>query len=72
MSPTPAPILMLALASWVSLFFRRYQQLTATTKVAPMIQDEVTVWVNLLMANGESATSINEVISKRMVSGLNS
>ena len=37
-----------------------------------MIQDEVTVWVNLLMANGESATSRNEVISKRMVSGLNS
>ena len=72
MSPTPAPILMLAFASWVSLFFSRYQQLTATTKVAPMIQEEVTVWVNLLMANGESATSINEVISKRMVSGLNS
>ena len=72
MSPTPAPILMLAFASRISLFFRRYQQLTATTKVAPMIQDEVTVWVNLLMANGESATSRNEVISKRMVSGLNS
>ena len=50
----------------------RYQQLTPTQKTAPMIQAEVTVWQNLLMAKGERATSKNDTISLRIVSGLNS
>ena len=40
--------------------------------MAPMIHAEVTVWQNLSMAKGESATSANDTISLRMVSGLNS
>ena len=37
-----------------------------------MIHAEVTVWQNLLTAKGESATSANDTISLRIVSGLNS
>ena len=40
--------------------------------MAPMIQADVTVWQNLDTANGERATSANDTISLRMVSGLNS
>ena len=72
MRPTMAPILILSMASFVSRFCMRYQQETATTKMAPMIQAEMTVWQNLSMANGERATSKNDTISLRMVSGLNS
>ena len=39
--------------------------------MAPMIQEEMTVWKNLSMANGDRATSANDVISLRMVSRLN-
>ena len=63
---------MLWRASSVWRFFIRYQQLTATTKTAPIIQAEMTVWRNLSTATGERATSQKEVISLRMVSGLNS
>ena len=71
-SPTHAPIFILSRASFVSRFFMRYQQLTPTQNTAPMIQAEVTVWQNLLMAKGERATSKNDTISLRIVSGLNS
>ena len=71
-SPTMTAILMLSMASRVSRFFIRYQQHTATTNTAPMIQAEMTVWKNLSMAKGESATSMKLTISLRMVSGLNS
>ena len=37
-----------------------------------MIQAEVTVWQNFETANGERATSKNDTISLRIVSGLNS
>ena len=37
-----------------------------------MIHADVTVWQNLLTAKGDRATSRNETISLRMVSGLNS
>ena len=50
----------------------RYQQETATTKMAPMIHDEMTVWQNLSMAKGDRATSRKLTISLRIVSGLNS
>ena len=36
-----------------------------------MIHEEMTVWQNFSTAKGDSATSRNEVISLRMVSGLN-
>ena len=39
--------------------------------MAPITHAEMTVWKNLSTANGDSATSANEVISLRMVSGLN-
>ena len=71
-SPTIAPILILSLANLTSRFFIRYQQETATTKMAPIIHAEMTVWQNLSMAKGERATSANDTISLRMVSGLNS
>src|SRR5574344_1147051 len=70
-SPTVEPILMLFVASSVWRFLSRYQQLTAMTKMAPIIHDDITVWQNLSMANGERATSANDDISLRMVSGLN-
>ena len=63
---------MLSTASFVSRFFSRYQQQTPTQKMAPIIQAEVTVWQNLETAKGERATSANDTISLRMVSGLNS
>ena len=63
---------MLSLASLWSRFFIRYQLLTATTNTAPTIHDEMTVWKNLSMANGDNATSAKLVISFRTVSGLNS
>ena len=59
-------------ANLVSRFFIRYQHDTATTKTAPIIQADMTVWQNLSMAKGERATSRNDTISLRMVSGLNS
>ena len=62
---------MLSSARRVSRFFMRYQQHTATQKTAPIIQAEVTVWKNLETAKGERATSANDTISLRMVSGLN-
>ena len=43
MSPTHTPIFMLSVASFVSRFFMRYQQQTATQKMAPMIHEEMTV-----------------------------
>ena len=70
--PTAAPILMLSMAIFVSRFFSRYHELTATVKTAPMIHAEVTVWQNLPTANGEKATCMNDTISLRMVSALNS
>ena len=36
-----------------------------------MIHEEMTVWQNLSTAKGESATSANDTISLRIVSGLN-
>ena len=71
-SPTITAILMLSFASLSSRFFIRYQQETATTKTAPIIHAEITVWQNLSMAKGDKATSKNDTISLRMVSGLNS
>ena len=59
-------------ANFVSRFFIRNQQLTAATKTAPTIHAEITVWQNFITANGDSATSRNETISLRTVSGLNS
>ena len=50
----------------------RYQALTPTTNSAARVNDEVTVWKNLLTATGERATSANEVISLRTVSRLKS
>ena len=70
--PTTDAIFMLSVASRVLRRFSRYQQLTAQTKTAPMIHDDVTVWKNLSTAKGESATSMKLVISLRTVSGLNS
>ena len=67
-----AAIFMLWRANSRSRFFSRYQQHTATTNMAPMIHAEMTVWQNLSTANGESATSKNDTISLRTVSGLNS
>ena len=49
----------------------RYQQLTPNTKHAPTIQPESTVWKNLFIATGESATAQKSNISLRTVSGLN-
>ena len=72
MSPTMTAILMLSLARRISRFFIRYQHDTATTKTAPIIHAEMTVWQNLPTAKGDRATSRNETISLRMVSGLNS
>ena len=66
-----AAILILSLANLISRCFSKYQQLTATTNIAPIIHDDVTVWQNLSIAKGEKATSVNDVISKRIVSGLN-
>ena len=63
---------MLSMASFVWRFFIRYQQQTPTQNTAPMIQAEVTVWQNLPTAKGERATSANDTISLRIVSGLNS
>ena len=54
---------MLSTASFCSRRFIRYQHDTATTKMAPMIQAEMTVWQNLSTAKGDSATSANKVIS---------
>ena len=71
-SPTAAPIFRLSTASFVSRFFNRYQLQTPTQNTAPMIQAEVTVWQNFEMANGDRATSKNDTISLRIVSGLNS
>ena len=62
---------MLALASSWLRCLSRNQQLTATVNTAPMIHEEVTVWQNLSTANGEKATALKLVISKRIVSGLN-
>ena len=72
MIPTTTAMRMLFTASSVWRFFSRYQHDTATTKTAPMIQAEMTVWRNLSTADDERATSANDVISLRMVSGLNS
>ena len=69
-SPTMAAILMLSLASLISRFFMRYQQETATTKTAPIIHAEMTVWKNLPTAKGDRATAQKSTISLRMVSGL--
>ena len=69
-----AAIGMLFSAIWrsASRRLRRYQPETATTNTAPTIHDEMAVWQNLSMAKGERATSAKEVISLRIVSGLNS
>ena len=71
-SPTTEAILMLSMASLFSRFFHRYQHETATTKMAPIIHDEMTVWQNFPTANGEKATAKKSTISCRIVSGLNS
>ena len=65
-----AAILILSLASRISRRFMRYQHDTAITKTAPMIHAEITVWQNFPTAKGDSATSRNDTISLRMVSGL--
>ena len=70
--PTMLAIFVLAMASFCSRRRNRYQQLTATTKAAPTVHDDMTVWKNLSTANGDSATSAKLVISLRTVSGLNS
>ena len=70
--PTMAAILILSTASRFSRLRKRNQQLTAQTKTAPTSHDEVTVWKNLSMANGDRATSAKLTISLRTVSGLNS
>lgn len=61
---------MLRVAIWRSRRLSRYQALTPTTKRAASVKEEVTVCENLLTATGEKATSQNEVISLRTVSGL--
>ena len=61
---------MLSLASRISRRFIRYQHDTAITNTAPIIHAEMTVWQNLPTAKGESATSMNDTISLRIVSGL--
>ena len=69
-SPTMTAMRMLSLASRMSRFFQRYQLDTATTKTAPIIHAEMTVWKNLPTAKGEKATARKSTISLRMVSGL--
>lgn len=71
MSPTTAAILILSFASLSSRFFQRYHEETATTKTAPIIHAEMTVWKNLPTAKGERATARKSTISLRIVSGLN-
>ena len=71
-TPTVAPTLMLAKAIFLLRPRKRYQQLTPTTKTAPVIQLLVTVWQNLLTAAGEKATAKKSIISLRTVSGLKS
>ena len=70
--PTIAPIFMLSTAIFTSRFFSRYQAHTATVNTPPIIHAEVTVWQNLPTANGEKATCMNDTISLRIVSALNS
>ncbi len=62
---------MLRLASSLSRPCSRYHALMATTTTAASANDEVTVWVNLSTATGDSSTSPNDVISLRTVSRLN-
>ncbi len=45
---------------------------TSSWIIGAIIHDDVTVWQNLDTANGDRATSANDTISLRMVSGLNS
>ena len=70
MTPTSVASLMLAVAMRTFFFFKRNQQLTPTTKTAPVIQPLDTVWVNFVTAAGEKATAIKSTISLRTVSGL--
>ena len=68
--PKSEAMAMLRVASLRSRRLSRYQALTPTTNSAASVNDEVTVWENLLTATGEKATSQNEVISLRTLSGL--
>ena len=63
---------MLCVASFTLRRRSKNQQLTATTKTAPVSQPLETVWQNLLTANGWKATPKKSIISLRTVSGLKS
>ena len=71
-TPVMAATLMEALASSRLRFFSRNQQLTPTTKTAPVIHPLDTVWKNFTTAEGDRATAAKSTISLRTVSGLNS
>ena len=71
-TPTTAATLMPATARSRLRRRSRNQQLTPTTKAAPVTQPQETVWRNFITADGESATAAKSTISLRTVSGLNS
>ena len=72
MTPTHAPTLRLRLQCSTLRFLSIIQAHTPTTKTPLSVHALRTVWKNLLIAMGEHATAQNEVISLRMVAGLNS